>query len=872
MKLSFIIPVYNHLDLTQECLRTLRETVGQQDYEIALVNDGCDEATTQGLRDLRDDRTTVLENAGNQGFAHSNNVGAMHASGELLFLVNNDLVFQAGWLEPMLEAFSRHKKVGMVGNVQRSVATGEIDHAGTFVSPKGTISHRREENRGFFRVPAYSRSPIVTGACCAIPRDLYLRLGGFDEAFVNGGEDVDLCLRLAKLGYKVLVANRSVVLHHVSATRRDPNANDEWNSRLLQKRWSDQLASLAASSWPDRYLAEARQVPHPRALDAKLLRDALSRFLMLKKGPAPAGLYNAYCEQERNERHWKSILDGWNDEQIKNEERNTHATPLKDRYEFSGLYTDSTSVAGAWIRETATLTIPRGALVSSITLKGQLHEANPIMKEEAGRLGIAIKVNDAAISSKFPVDEGAFSLEFDNIPARAQDNTQIQIKLLGVERSNTYAYLGRKLSSVSIIPRPVRKHLSKFRAQRLNKRFAIHSIHINGEDVFNFAKDGANPLNTEYVLRHAHLGVNIVGWFKAELGIGESARLAAKAAKESGLPYSLVNLKVNCLASQGDQTYADELSDKNPHPVNIFHLDAPQSPDIDHYHGKSFRRDRYNIAYWAWELPDFPDHWTKHFQYFDEVWTPSNFVREAVAMKAPIPVLTVPHCIHFTIPDRDYRQELGLPKDKFLYTFAYDLNSYQERKNPRAAIEAFKAAFCGTDRLNDAALVIKIHSKGNNQESYQELLELLKDVPNYYLIDRTLSREMTYGLMKACDAYISLHRSEGFGLTVAESMYLERPVISTNWSATAEFVTESNGCPVDYKLIPLEKSHGPYKGGQIWADPDPLDAAKHMRRLIDDSDYAAKLGKQAKKDITGLCSPTRVADLYRRRLRSIALW
>ncbi|EDY84800.1 glycosyl transferase, group 2 family protein [Verrucomicrobiia bacterium DG1235] len=870
MDVSFIIPVFNHLDLTLDCISSLQQTASSIEYEIILVNDGSDEEATHGLNELANDRIRVIENRTNQGFAHSNNIGAVHARGETLILANNDLIFLPGWLEPMLAAFKKVPKLGLVGNIQTSVATGEIDHAGTYTSPKGSIVHKKSENRNLIGQPAYTRFHSVTGACCAIKRSLYLEIGGFDEAFVNGGEDVDLCFRLSKNGYKIAVANRSIVQHHVSATRKKSSDNDERNSRLLQRKWSARLAHQAASLWPDRYLAEAKTIPHPRALDAKLLKDALLRFLCLKKGPAPAALHNAYCEQERNERHWKARLDHWTDEMIKQEERNAHASPLKDRYEYEGLYTHWTDRPGVWMREKATISLPRGTLISSISITGKIADSN--VPWAAGKLGLAIKVNDAAVNTHYPIKPGEFSLDFDNAPARAQDSTHIEIKLLGVEKSNTKAYLGRKLAGVSIIPSRIRKHFARYRDQELNKRLSIHSIRINDEDVYNFAKDATNPLNTEYAVKHAQLGINLVGWFKAELGIGESVRLAAKALDFSDIPHTFVPLKVNCLASQGDQTYAGQLFPENPYPINIFHIDAPQSPDIDHHHGKAFREGRYNIAYWAWELPDFPDEWTQHIRYFNEIWTPSNFVREAISIKSPVPVITVPHCIDFSIPDRDYRQELGLPSDKFLFSFAYDLNSYQERKNPKAAIEAFREAFMGSDRANDVGLVIKIHSANNNKAAYQELQTLLKGLPNCYLIDRTLSRDMTYGLMAACDSYVSLHRSEGFGLTVAESMFLEKPVISTNWSATSEFVNASNGYPVAFKLTQLTQNHGPYKKGQLWADPDPLDAAKHMQTLVANPDRAAELGKQAKQTIVELYSPDRISNIYRKRLRSIALW
>ena len=871
MKISCVIPVFNHLDVTRACLRSLEETVSGVEYEVILVNDASDDATTQGLRELQSDRVALVQNPRNCGYAYSNNQGAARATGEILFLLNNDLVFLPGWLEPMLNAFQKVKKLGLVGNVQLNAATGEIDHAGVLVSLRATLDHKRSPNGGQTGTPAYTRVHLITAACCAIRRDLFLRAGGFDEAFVNGGEDMDLCFRLSRLGYRIAVANQSVVKHHVSASRSGPNLNNERNSRLLQRKWGPQIARLAASRWPDAYLASCLEPSAWPTIDGRLLCAALSRFLSLKKGPAPHAINAALCELERKERHWKKLLDGWTDDMIRMEERNKHASPLKDSYEFEGLYFNSER-AGVWIREKATIVLPRGSLVSSIGITGRVYPANPALPEERGKPGLAITANAGATRSYHPLDLGEFAVEFTDPPIRAEERASITITLLGAGKSNAFAYFGRILANVVFIPRSLRRRLSAYRTQRLNKRLAIHSIQVNGEDVFNFQKDPANPLNTEYALRHAHLGINVVGWFKAELGIGESARLAAKALKATDIPYSLVPLKVNCLASQGDRSLENELDDKNPHPVNVFHIDAPQSPDIDHHHGPRFRAGKYNIAYWAWELPDFPDRWIKHFRHFDEIWTPSNFVRDSIAMKSPVPVVTVPHCIDFPVPTKDYRSELGLPQDKFLFTFAYDLNSYQERKNPKAVIEAFRLAFSGSDRAADVGLVIKIHSTKNNEDHYRELQELLRDVPGFYLVDRTLSREATYGLMKACDCYVSLHRAEGFGLTVAESMFLEKPVITTNWSATTEFANASNACPVAFTLKRLERNFGPYEKGQVWADPDPEDAARHMQRMVADPEWAAQLGSRARQTIIDLYSPQRIADIYRRRLRAIALW
>ena len=129
-----------------------------------------------------------------------------------------------------------------------------------------------------------------------------------------------------------------------------------------------------------------------------------------------------------------------------------------------------------------------------------------------------------------------------------------------------------------------------------------------------------------------------------------------------------------------------------------------------------------------------------------------------------------------------------------------------------------------------------------------------------------------HALEDACDVFVSLHRSEGFGLAVAEAMYLGKPVISTDWSATAEFVNEQNGCPVAVDLIELTETHGPYEKGQIWADPRVPAAADAMRRLAADPELRARLGAQAARDIRARFAPAVVGDRYAKRLDAMRLW
>ena len=187
-----------------------------------------------------------------------------------------------------------------------------------------------------------------------------------------------------------------------------------------------------------------------------------------------------------------------------------------------------------------------------------------------------------------------------------------------------------------------------------------------------------------------------MGFLTADLGIGESARCMVRAADAASIPVALVPLKLNCRNRMGDLTFAGRLQETNPHGRNMSFTSTRRSPATSTIStGAAFRKNKFNIGYFAWELPDFPDSWTSSFDYFDEIWCPSNFVTEAVSLKAPFSVITMPHAVGFTRPTasprRCFRSHVpACRQDRFLFLCLFDLNSYTARKNPRAAIEAFR--------------------------------------------------------------------------------------------------------------------------------------------------------------------------------------
>jgi GT2 family glycosyltransferase len=255
MKVSFIIPLYNCLPLTQAMLASLQSTLpAGLAHEIIFVDDGSTDGTRPWLATLPPPCRAVL-NEKNLGFAGACNRGAATATGEFLFFLNNDLVLRPRWLEPMLAAFVGQPDAGLVGNVQRSVATGAVDHTGIYFNHKGKPAHDTALpwTARWLGWPAVRAADAITGACFGLRAALWRQLGGFDEGYRNGSEDIDLCLRAREAGYRTYVALRSVVGHHISASL-GRKLRDEENTFRLVSRWRGRIASLAALDWSREFI------------------------------------------------------------------------------------------------------------------------------------------------------------------------------------------------------------------------------------------------------------------------------------------------------------------------------------------------------------------------------------------------------------------------------------------------------------------------------------------------------------------------------------------------------------------------------------------------------------------------------------------
>lgn len=359
----------------------------------------------------------------------------------------------------------------------------------------------------------------------------------------------------------------------------------------------------------------------------------------------------------------------------------------------------------------------------------------------------------------------------------------------------------------------------------------------------------------------AMTGINVAGYLTAESGVGEAARGYVVALKSCGIETALLDFSAQAKCRKQDDTLSGFTS-TNPHPTNLICINADQVHNFINHVSPQYLEQKYNIGLWAWELPNFPLEWWDRFDYFNEIWVGSTFMYESIIKQSPVPVVTIPHVVEINLARTYSSADFGVAENEFIFLFLFDFLSIFPRKNPLAVVEAFKKAFKPDEPVR---LVLKCINFEHEPENYKILKDALADA-RITIIDKYLSKDEKNGLLSVCDCYVSLHRSEGFGLTIAEAMFLEKPVIATGWSGNMDFMTINNSYPVEYELSPLTEDYGPYKREQIWAEPSIAHAAQLMRQIYEEPIEAKKKAKRAATDMRLMNSPQAVANIIKARL------
>jgi glycosyltransferase involved in cell wall biosynthesis len=343
----------------------------------------------------------------------------------------------------------------------------------------------------------------------------------------------------------------------------------------------------------------------------------------------------------------------------------------------------------------------------------------------------------------------------------------------------------------------------------------------------------------------------IAGLFSTASGIGEGARLAYAALDAAGLAPTAFDLS----GAFGQTEFSASSPRRALAPGGgslIVHHNAPYMPHALWALGRGLIQGRRIIGYWAWELPKLPPLWLPGFRFVHEIWVPSTLTRDAVAAATDLPVHVVPHPLPKIPATPNMRGRLGLPQDALVVLNVSHLGSATARKNPLAAIAAFRKAF---GERSDRVLAIKLIDNGA-QAARHELDAAIAGSSNIRVIEGTLPQADMAGLMAAADIVISLHRSEGFGLVPAQAMALGKPVVATGWSGNLDFMNERNSALVDYSLVPVRDPEGAFdEASQQWAEPDIDHAAEWLRRLAESRELRASMGAQAAASVNAQLAP-----------------
>ena len=354
-------------------------------------------------------------------------------------------------------------------------------------------------------------------------------------------------------------------------------------------------------------------------------------------------------------------------------------------------------------------------------------------------------------------------------------------------------------------------------------------------------------------------GVNVIGSITGTMGLGVAARNTLTVLEANLQPFTAVD--VEPWRRQGtDSTFAHLLAHPPTaaHPINLFHLNVQELINLIDTRPRWLDVVRHtNTIVPFWELPRLPliPDWAGFLGAMDLVLAPSRFILESIERSAPeVRAVHYPQTVFLPADIAANRDAFGLPHDAVLFYMNIDVTSDLTRKNPAAAMAAFRATFATQDRVpaERVFLVVKLgHTKsGYPWADASTLLAELASMPNTIVIDRQLSYAEALSLNASCDVYVSLHRSEGLGLNLLEAMSLGRPVIATGWSGNMDFMTPDDSCLVGHELVPVRATHYAYRPeaigpGQVWAEPRVAEAAAWMRRLADDESLRRRIGAAA---------------------------
>lgn len=365
--------------------------------------------------------------------------------------------------------------------------------------------------------------------------------------------------------------------------------------------------------------------------------------------------------------------------------------------------------------------------------------------------------------------------------------------------------------------------------------------------------------------------VCLVGYLDSVLGVGELGRSIARGLRCADIPFVTETWTASSSPRLDGEAPKDSASLDSSVDIIVINADQMQRwadvarPDMSL---------GYRIGVWSWELSEFPADMAQAEKWVDEVWTTSRFSAEAIRSAISKPVYVIPLNLadakggdseSQTATQASGRQFREVWPNGY-FAFAFDLHSDIKRKNPIGLMQAHRLAFA--DEASAPPLVVKVLNASTTPQAAQQLRYYARKF-GAILIEETWPRSSVDDFIGQCTAYVSLHRAEGFGFSLAEAMELGRPVIATGFSGNLDFMSEENSCLIPFRLTSVG-SDSIYPSGGAWAEPDLGAAADALKSVAAGGEVWSARATRGQRDIRHRYSPHATSAFLTERLQHVA--
>ncbi len=326
----------------------------------------------------------------------------------------------------------------------------------------------------------------------------------------------------------------------------------------------------------------------------------------------------------------------------------------------------------------------------------------------------------------------------------------------------------------------------------------------------------------------APLGVNLVGFSRAEFGIGEDVRSASVALERANVPHVILDLQAMSHVRSRDNSRVHLISDARQYNVTILCVTAFDTAQLYLERGADLFNEQYVVGYWPWELSQFPAMWKDVFRLVDEVWAATRFQMRAYQAATTLPVVLMPPAV--LVPSRSTLRRLRTRspgRAVFRFIMPFDPNSFTARKNPIAAIRAFRRAFPLANRTVE--LKFRVNGKPRKTVEWRALVAARRGDTRISFVAGTVDRAKALAMLNEADCLLSPHRAEGFGRNIAEAIALGVPVLATGYSGPADFLHSHE--KIRFSMRVVAAGEYPFADGLSWADPIVYDLSQRMKRV-----------------------------------------